>query len=66
MRWKTQVLCQSCDELFDLWLLQVDDGELECQCEGIQASTEWEETLNVTSEHPRIIYYLRTSWWSCG
>ncbi|XP_040117952.1 disintegrin and metalloproteinase domain-containing protein 7 [Oryx dammah] len=27
----------------------VDDGELECQCEGIQASTEWEETLNITN-----------------
>ena len=66
MRLKTQVLCQSCDELFDWWLFQVDDGGLECQCKGIQASAEWEETLNVTSEHPVIIYCLRTSWWSCG
>ncbi|XP_068410134.1 disintegrin and metalloproteinase domain-containing protein 7 [Eschrichtius robustus] len=27
----------------------VDDGELECQCEAVQASAEWEETLNVTN-----------------
>ncbi|CAI9171043.1 unnamed protein product [Rangifer tarandus platyrhynchus] len=27
----------------------VDDGDLECQCKGIQASAEWEETLNVTN-----------------
>ncbi|XP_057576625.1 disintegrin and metalloproteinase domain-containing protein 7 [Hippopotamus amphibius kiboko] len=27
----------------------VDDGDLECQCEGVQASAEWEETLNVTN-----------------
>ncbi|KAB0373382.1 hypothetical protein FD755_015041 [Muntiacus reevesi] len=27
----------------------VDDGDLECQCQGIQASAEWEETLNVTN-----------------
>uniref|UniRef100_A0A8C6FHY1 ADAM metallopeptidase domain 7 n=1 Tax=Moschus moschiferus TaxID=68415 RepID=A0A8C6FHY1_MOSMO len=27
----------------------VDEGELECRCEGIQASAGWEETLNVTN-----------------
>uniref|UniRef100_A0A8C3YKH1 ADAM metallopeptidase domain 7 n=1 Tax=Catagonus wagneri TaxID=51154 RepID=A0A8C3YKH1_9CETA len=27
----------------------VDDGELECPCEGVQASVDWEETLNVTN-----------------
>lgn len=40
---------------YDLRLFQVDDGELECQCEAVQASAEWEETLKVTSEHPRLI-----------
>uniref|UniRef100_A0A8D0XET3 ADAM metallopeptidase domain 7 n=1 Tax=Sus scrofa TaxID=9823 RepID=A0A8D0XET3_PIG len=27
----------------------VEDGDLGCQCEGVQASVDWEETLNVTN-----------------
>ncbi|TKC41016.1 hypothetical protein EI555_002406, partial [Monodon monoceros] len=34
---------------YDLRLFQVDDGELECQCEAVQASAEWEETLKLMS-----------------
>ena len=36
------------------WLLFQEDGsDLDCQCEEEEVFVDWEETINVTSEHPR-------------
>lgn len=34
----------------------MDGSELQCQCEEEEIFVELEESLNVTSEHPRICY----------
>lgn len=34
----------------------MDGSEVQCQCEEEEIIVEWEESLNVTSEHPRIYY----------
>lgn len=56
VRCKTQAYGRHFIKFYDWLLFQVDGHELECQCEEEQTLVDWEETLNVTSEHPTISY----------